>query len=304
MARPDPRSPSWPTPHLGVSAIVGIAVLAVLWTRSFGGGPVGVRTAAGLAACTYLSIAGHELGHAAAARAAGADVHRLTVNALGGWTEYDRAGATPGREALIAAAGPAVNVALALTAAALSQVGGWFGALATAVAGTNLLLALLNLIPVAPLDGGTLLAAVLWRATGSHYRGVAAAAWAGRVAGVAVAGSPFLLVAFGRPVSAPSAVSTLLFGTFLFAAATARLYAARVEAHTSGMTAADVCQPGPGPEAAAVTVRADTPLVDVAAQVPPGAVGDVVDGDGNRTGWVHGDDVAGRLRAAASTRPQ
>jgi len=120
------------------------------------------------------SILAHELGHALAARRRGSQVAGITLFALGGVTEMDRHGRTP-REALaVAALGPWVSLVLAAGFGLIATgVEEWLrGDLAAAigiVAGMlgwiNLGLAVFNLLPGTPLDGGRMLHAILWRMT-------------------------------------------------------------------------------------------------------------------------------------------
>ena len=68
------------------------------------------------------------------------------------------------------------------------------------LAAANLLVGILNLVPGLPLDGGRVLKAVVWGATGNAHRGTIVAGWGGRVAAVAVLGWPLLQEQiFGTP---------------------------------------------------------------------------------------------------------
>jgi Zn-dependent protease len=136
--------------------------------------PVALGLAAVATVLLIASILAHELGHAIAARRRGARVAGITLFALGGVTQMDRHGRTP-REALaVAALGPWVSLTLAacfgLTATLAEQwLRGESAAAIGIVAGLlgwiNLGLAVFNLLPGAPLDGGRMLHAVLWRLT-------------------------------------------------------------------------------------------------------------------------------------------
>jgi len=96
-----------------------------------------------------LAVSVHELGHMAAMKAMGIELHTLGLEFCGLKMEYD-GHETLLKQAAAAAAGPAAGLILALL---LSRFGGERAALA---AGLSLLLSLFNLIPVPPLDGGTL----------------------------------------------------------------------------------------------------------------------------------------------------
>ncbi len=124
-------------------------------------------------AAFLLSILGHELGHAFTARRYGIGVLGINLTLLGGYAKLDRQADTPKAEFLIAAAGPAVNIFLgaALTTAlyftrpteAIAPSPTLIYAALSWLAGMNIVLAVLNLFPAAPLDGGRVLTAVLWR---------------------------------------------------------------------------------------------------------------------------------------------
>lgn len=118
----------------------------------------------------------HELGHALAARRFGIATRRITLLPIGGLAEMERIPDEPRQELVIAAAGPAVNVVLALISYALYKLVGGATApdptmqLASGIPAQSILatsiwintsLAVFNLIPAFPLDGGRILRALL-----------------------------------------------------------------------------------------------------------------------------------------------
>lgn len=133
----------------------------------------------------------HELGHALAGRAVGVDVSRITLFLFGGVAELRSEPTHPWRDAVTTAAGPASTGVLAVLFLLLAHgAAGWQGAAGLAAFTVfqylftiNVIIAVFNLLPAFPLDGGRLLRALLWRLRG-QYR------WATRVsarAGVAAA---------------------------------------------------------------------------------------------------------------------
>lgn len=133
-----------------------------------------------------MSVLAHELGHCAAARHLGIPVRRIRLFLLGGISELGRRPAGPREEGLVALAGPAVSVVLALAAVAgwwLPEPGSSIWLLVAELAVTNAAVALFNLLPGLPLDGGRALRAGVWALTGRRRIGtVVAVAGAGFVA--------------------------------------------------------------------------------------------------------------------------
>lgn len=163
-----------------------------------------VRTVMGLV--TGLAFFGcliaHELAHAVTARRFGIRVRGITLFLFGGIAQIDGEVPGPAREFAVALVGPAVSVALGAvfglgavwaTGGHLSVLEGVLGTLAL----VNLAVAVFNLVPGLPLDGGRLLRAALWRVTGSHARATRVAAGGGVVVAVALFGLGVYLVTLG-----------------------------------------------------------------------------------------------------------
>jgi Zn-dependent protease/CBS domain-containing protein len=117
-----------------------------------------------------LSIVAHELSHAVVARRFGLPIRGITLFVFGGVAEMSEEPRSPGAELWMAAAGPAASVVLAVAFLGLGALSGWLrwpaavsGILAY-MAWINGAVALFNLIPAFPLDGGRILRALLWRA--------------------------------------------------------------------------------------------------------------------------------------------
>ena len=151
---------------------------------------VGILTAGGFLASILL----HELGHSVVAEREGVRVDGITLWLLGGVARLRGEPQTPGAELRIAAAGPAVSVALAVGLFAAGWALSAFGLSSLLVAGViwlgliNGVLALFNLLPFAPLDGGRITKALLWRRHGDRDRATITTAVAGRVGGYALIG--------------------------------------------------------------------------------------------------------------------
>lgn len=118
-----------------------------------------------LLALLLVSLLLHELGHALVAKRFGVRVLDIKLWHLGGMARMGEIPEAPRVEATIAAAGPVVNLGLALAATPLLLAGPALGAAGMQIAvnfvGMNLLLGLLNLVPAFPMDGGRVLRAGL-----------------------------------------------------------------------------------------------------------------------------------------------
>jgi Zn-dependent protease/CBS domain-containing protein len=142
-----------------------------------------LAVAAGLLLC--VSVVLHELGHALVARRYHFTVRGITLFAIGGFAEIDAEHTTPTQELLVAVAGPAVSLLLAL----LGALAWWrsssaaLSLLALHLALTNGLMAVFNLLPGYPMDGGRVLHATLWFLTDEELPAARVASQVGRACG-------------------------------------------------------------------------------------------------------------------------
>jgi Zn-dependent protease len=138
----------------------------------------------------YVSVLVHELAHCVVARAFGLPVKRVLLYPLGGYSEIETEPGTPGREALISAAGPVISLALAGIGYLLSTVvsAGLPHQLISQLYIANLIVGIFNLLPGLPLDGGRIFRAGVWKITKKQYSATIAAAWAGRVLAIVLVG--------------------------------------------------------------------------------------------------------------------
>ncbi len=152
--------------------------------------------AAAFAVLFALCVLAHELGHTAVSLILGNPVRRVVIFLLGGVSEIERDPQRPRDEFLVAAAGPLVSLLIAGAAAGGYQLvdgatlpGVLFGLLFW----SNLTVAVFNLMPGLPLDGGRLLRAAVWAVGASRLTATRAAAWTGRGVAVLVAVSGLLI---------------------------------------------------------------------------------------------------------------
>ena len=141
----------------------------------------------GFVGCLVLSVLLHELGHALTARRYGIGVRGITLELLGGYTEMEGDAPRPKVEVLVSLAGPAVSLVLGLAAAgvtAMLSMDTVAGLIALQVAASNILVAVFNVLPGLPLDGGRAVRAAVWAVRGDRHLGTLVAGWSGR--GVAI----------------------------------------------------------------------------------------------------------------------
>ena len=188
-------------PHLGLRTYIAMGIVG----------------AAGL----FLSIVLHELAHAVVARGFGLQIGGITLFIFGGVAELRQEPATPRSEFWVAIVGPVASIAIAAACFAGwigAEAAGWGGiaAILAFLALTNTVLALFNLVPAFPLDGGRVLRSIIWWRTGNLRR-------ATRIASMFGTGFGGLLVALGlvQLFSGNTLGGTwqILIGIFLAAAA-------------------------------------------------------------------------------------
>lgn len=112
-------------------------------------------------AVLFLIVFVHELGHVFAARGMGWRIREVKLLPFGGVAEVEAGGASAREEALVAIAGPLQNVWMGLLAWSCGATGLWNESWADYVVQANLMIALFNLLPIHPLDGGKLMHALL-----------------------------------------------------------------------------------------------------------------------------------------------
>jgi len=149
------------------------------------GSPHWVYWALGLATSLlfFASILAHELSHSLVMLASGGRVDKITLFIFGGVAEISDEPRSPGKEFLMAAAGPAMSLLIAgafylgLAAATFAGLAWWITAPLGYLGSINLFVAVFNLLPGFPLDGGRVLRSILWAVTGDVLK---ATKWAAR----------------------------------------------------------------------------------------------------------------------------
>jgi Zn-dependent protease len=174
-----------------------------------------------MALLLFGSVILHELGHSLVALSQGIKVNSITLFLFGGVASIDRESKTPGDAFQVAIAGPAVSLALWLLFSLVTQTlpeAGWLRAITFNIARINLILALFNLIPGLPLDGGQVLKAAVWKLTGNRFQGVRWAAKTGKILGGLAIAFGLSLILFTGQIGA---IWITLIGGFIFRNASA-----------------------------------------------------------------------------------
>jgi Zn-dependent protease len=152
----------------------------------------------------FVSVLLHELGHSLVALQQGVQVRSITLFLLGGVASVERECPTALGSLMVAAAGPLVSLILA----GLLLAGGHsaahasplLGAMVKELGGLNLILALFNLLPGLPLDGGLILKALVWQFSGSQRKGTQVATATGRFLSLTAIGLGVVLLLRGASV--------------------------------------------------------------------------------------------------------
>ncbi|HAG82556.1 MAG TPA: site-2 protease family protein [Cyanobacteria bacterium UBA12227] len=191
----------------------------------------------------FASVLAHELGHSLVAIRQGIDVKSITLFLFGGLASLDKESKTPAEAFWVAIAGPAVSLILfaVFTVIGLSTaISGPLAAMVSLLASINLILALFNLIPGLPLDGGNILKSIVWKITNNPYKGVVFASRVGQVLGwmgITIG----LLSILG--ISRFGSFWTLLVGLFLLQNAGRSAQSATIQEKLTGLKAEDAVIP-------------------------------------------------------------
>ncbi len=188
----------------------------------------------------FGSVLAHELGHALLALRNDVPVKSISLFLLGGVAQITREPRTPGSEFRIAIAGPLVSLALGLFFGLiylLSQNVAVIAVPALWLARINIILALFNMIPGFPLDGGRVLRAVVWQITGQEFRSTRVASVAGQVVAYSFIGFGILSLFVGNPVNG---LWLAFIGFFLRNAASGSYQYANMQEALQGVSAADI----------------------------------------------------------------
>src|SRR5574338_739943 len=231
--------PSW----LVIAFLVTYSLAVGSLPQTFGGWPSSLYWIVGatVALLFFASVLAHELSHALVARRFGIEVRDITLFIFGGAASLEGDARRPRDEALIAAAGPLLSIALGALLLTLDvlvaqpqveAVVEWLGYI-------NLSLGIFNLIPGYPMDGGRILRALLWRLRGDQFAATRNAAAVGRGFGyLMIAGRVFW--AFQADLFA--GIWLALIGWFISSAAESSVAQMSAQRSMRGISVGDVME--------------------------------------------------------------
>ncbi|WP_159844095.1 site-2 protease family protein [Nocardia sp. CY41] len=272
------------------SYLTGTAGTAVVWATAVIGA---------IAFCAALLA--HELAHSIVARRSGVRVDVIVLWLLGGVSELTEEPRDARTDLRIASAGPLTSLGIAAVAflAGLASAAVDPDGPATAVlvwlAVMNTILGLFNLLPGAPLDGGRVLRAVIWRRTGDRLRAATSAARSGQFLGTVLLMIGIAeIVLFGHL----GGLWLMLLGWFLQSAAHAELTVAGLRHRLGDSRVRDVMTPHP------MAIPADLPIAALLrsdATASGHSVFPVVDASGHPVAVVAWSDLAAVAEPARAT---
>lgn len=193
-----------------------------------------------MAAVFFISVLLHELAHSWLARSRGIEVKGITLFLFGGATHADLETKKPVDELLIAIVGPISSFVLAgvFWGASVAFGDNPFGYATGYIGWINLFLAIFNLLPGFPLDGGRVLRSLVWRSTDDLVKATRIASRAGRILGmVIIAIGVFEIFFLGALIGGLWLVA---IGWFLSQAATASFTHLQVKAALADVPASRV----------------------------------------------------------------
>jgi Zn-dependent protease len=234
--------------------------------------PLSYLVALAYAVLLYASVLLHEIGHSVVARCFGLPVRAITLHILGGVSEIETEPPTPGREFLVAAAGPFLSLVLGAGGYAtllLVPLPDVAILLIQALTLANLIVGVFNLLPGLPLDGGRVVRAAVWKITGRQRTASVAAAWAGRVVAVAVLVLGAALSVTGGGTRWLTVIWAALVASFIWVGAGEAIRVAKVRDRIPLLNARSLAR-------RAIQVPQSTPLAEAVRRAQEAGAGAIV----------------------------
>ncbi|MFA9432154.1 site-2 protease family protein [Egicoccus sp. AB-alg2] len=196
----------------------------------------------------FASLLAHELAHALVAERYGLEVEGITLWMFGGVARLRGDAPNPSADLRIAGVGPLVSLVLGAVFGAIAVLARGLGvaglpfAVLSWLAVINVLLAAFNLVPAAPLDGGRILRALIWRRKGDRLQAALVATRAGRQFGFVMIGLGIVLFLM---MPGGGGLWLALIGWFIASSAGAEEQRARLQRSLQDRRVADVMSPDP-----------------------------------------------------------
>lgn len=268
-----------------IAAIIAVLVSPRIEQVSPGLGGWKYVAGAAFAVILYLSVLLHEASHAWMARRYGHGVSSITLHFLGGMTAMEGEARNAKEEFWIAFVGPVTSLAIGLASlgALVSMPDGLVRVGLEGLAGANLLIGAMNLIPGLPLDGGRVLKASVWGLTGNVDRATMVAGWGGRVLAVLVVGWPlYLKMIFSVDPAFVDYLLAVVLAIFLWGGATASMQHATLRRRIPALQGRLLAR-------RAIAVDADLPLAEAVRLAQDSQAGSIVTrgADGRPAGLVN-----------------
>lgn len=228
------------------SLLIMAGLLVVVFANRFRDVDANPWVVAGsLVLAVYLSIVVHELAHLAAARSHGQSVRSITLHLLGGETAIEGESRTPGQEFTVAVVGPIASAVLGFLILFVARFAeGTPETILWYLGALNVVLAVFNMLPAWPMDGGRVLRALVWAVTGSESAGTRFAGRVSRVAAVALLTVGGYLFLRQGPHAEIDLFVCLLIAWFLWVGASAALQHANRMSRVEHLSAARFAEPG------------------------------------------------------------
>jgi Zn-dependent protease len=284
---------NWSLVVMAVLIAVGLADNRLPYDAPGYGGEAYAIAGVITAVVLLIGVLLHEIGHAVMARRFRLQVDGITLSAMGGVTRIEGDAPTPVAELLIAGVGPVVSAAfgglLWLARLALMHTGasrltvsslGWLATI-------NVVLAVFNLLPASPLDGGRVLHALVWAVTRDRWRSTQVASAAGMLLGGLMVLAGFLVLA--RTSSLLEGWFVAFVGWWLLGSARAERQVGQLRRSLDGVPVAQIMRPV-GAAPGWITIRT---FAEQFATGHPGWVWLLENWDSGYGGVLLGDAIAG-----------
>lgn len=236
-------SSSWFLITAVITVAVGMQLARNQWIPAASAYLLGFACAVAIAIAVLI----HEVAHAMTARAFKWPDAHIVLTLMGGHTQFGSFKAKPGASLWVALSGPVSNFLLAgigWLITGTDELGLYAKLLLDFFVYANLLLGAFNALPGLPLDGGRLVESIVWKATGSQFKGTIASCWVGRAIAVGVVFF-FVLYPFlrGEEVQIITAVVGFMVALFMWQATTQLIAHSKMMLNLPTVVAADLMRP-------------------------------------------------------------